>query len=225
MPSPITIFIADCCPYLSTGLANQLQAEGPIYVAATATSWPQLINLLHQKQPDALLLSHQFTGHHPGEPAWPLLLRQLPQLPLVLLLPGAASPRLWQTATADGVLGFTCPQCRPAQMANVVLQAARGSLAICTHHTPAARQSFGNRWQPPAISERELALLALLVAGKNNEQIAKELYLSVRNTTRLLKELKDKCGVSSRQSLVAYAVAHGLARLPGHAQPHTTTGL
>ena len=53
------------------------------------------------------------------------------------------------------------------------------------------------------ISERESAVLTLLIEGKTNPTIAEELYISVNTVKNHLKNIYKKMGVSSRAQAVA----------------------
>ena len=60
---------------------------------------------------------------------------------------------------------------------------------------------------------RELEVLRLLAEGKNNEEIAKELYLSVRTIEKHLSNLYIKMGVSGKSArafAASYAIKHNL---------------
>jgi DNA-binding NarL/FixJ family response regulator len=60
------------------------------------------------------------------------------------------------------------------------------------------------------LKERELEVLALMVKGMNNPQIAAQLYLS-RSTIKFhVSAILSKLGVESRTEAVALAVEHGL---------------
>jgi DNA-binding NarL/FixJ family response regulator len=56
-------------------------------------------------------------------------------------------------------------------------------------------------------------VLRLLAEGKNNEEIAKELYLSVRTIEKHLSNLYIKMGVSGKSArafAASYAIKHNL---------------
>jgi DNA-binding NarL/FixJ family response regulator len=64
------------------------------------------------------------------------------------------------------------------------------------------------------VSRREAEVLALVAAGRSNQEIAAVLVLSVRTVERHLARAYDKLGVgglAARAAAAAYAVAHGLA--------------
>jgi DNA-binding CsgD family transcriptional regulator len=60
------------------------------------------------------------------------------------------------------------------------------------------------------LTDRELQVLRLVVAGNTNKSIAHELFLSERTIDRHVSNIYTKLGVSSRAAATAYAYAHQL---------------
>jgi len=67
----------------------------------------------------------------------------------------------------------------------------------------AAPRNFG-------LSSREMEVIALIVAGYTNKDLARELGISENTAKHHLTNIFDKLGVSNRLELVLYAVDHGL---------------
>jgi ATP/maltotriose-dependent transcriptional regulator MalT len=61
------------------------------------------------------------------------------------------------------------------------------------------------------LSDREVEVLRLVVAGRSNKQIAAELVISDRTVARHMSNIFVKLGVSSRAAATAFALKHGLA--------------
>ena len=61
-----------------------------------------------------------------------------------------------------------------------------------------------------ALSEREHEVLRLLALGHTNQEIAKQLVISVRTAETHRAHIMQKLGLSSRAELVRYALDRGL---------------
>ena len=59
------------------------------------------------------------------------------------------------------------------------------------------------------LSPRELDVLGLIVAGRSNEELAAELYLSINTVKSVIRSVYRKIGVTSRSQAVAWGVEHG----------------
>lgn len=80
----------------------------------------------------------------------------------------------------------------------------REQLESCIH--PEAR--------PHALSPREVEVIAQIVDGKSNRDIAENLYISPRTVANHVASIMNKLGVNSRTAAAAWAIRHGVDRLP-----------
>ncbi|MGQ9667366.1 MAG: Kelch repeat-containing protein [Anaerolineae bacterium] len=71
------------------------------------------------------------------------------------------------------------------------------------------------RTSPSPLSERELELLTLVAKGASNQQIARELFISVNTVKVHLRNIFDKLGVESRTEAAMLAVREGWIQLEG----------
>jgi len=72
-----------------------------------------------------------------------------------------------------------------------------------SHSASSATRTYG-------LSSREMEVIALIVAGYTNKDLARELGISENTAKHHLTNIFDKLGVSNRLELVLYAVDHGL---------------
>jgi DNA-binding NarL/FixJ family response regulator len=63
---------------------------------------------------------------------------------------------------------------------------------------------------PGGLTTREAEVLALVVAGKSNREVAAALVISEKTVARHLANIFAKLGVSSRTAATAFAFEHGL---------------
>jgi len=60
------------------------------------------------------------------------------------------------------------------------------------------------------LTEREIEVTRLIVQGKNNKQIAQELYISESTVKNHISNIMDKLSIKSRTELVTIAVREGI---------------
>jgi DNA-binding NarL/FixJ family response regulator len=74
----------------------------------------------------------------------------------------------------------------------------------------AAETEERRRAEQDPLSEREREVLRLLALGHTNQEIAKQLYISVRTAETHRAHIMQKLSLSSRAELVRYALESGL---------------
>jgi DNA-binding NarL/FixJ family response regulator len=64
---------------------------------------------------------------------------------------------------------------------------------------------------PNGLSQREVEVLRLIAQGKNNQEIASELVISLNTVLRHVSNIFDKTGARNRTEAAVYARDKGLA--------------
>ncbi len=64
---------------------------------------------------------------------------------------------------------------------------------------------------PGGLTEREIAVLRLVAAGKTNDQIGAELYISTNTVSHHLRSIFAKTRAANRTEAAAFAHQHGLS--------------
>jgi DNA-binding NarL/FixJ family response regulator len=66
---------------------------------------------------------------------------------------------------------------------------------------------------PSTITARQLAVAALVVRGLSNPEVARVLAISINTVKKHVRDLFERCEVTSRAELAARLVASGLVEL------------
>jgi two-component system NarL family response regulator len=79
----------------------------------------------------------------------------------------------------------------------------------------AMSKSTGERPQVPSprLTEREMEVLKLVAKGKNNRDIARELYISENTVKNHIRNILEKLHLHSRMEAVVYAVREKLLEI------------
>jgi pimeloyl-ACP methyl ester carboxylesterase/DNA-binding CsgD family transcriptional regulator len=85
-------------------------------------------------------------------------------------------------------------------------QAARWAVGLGTE----PEKSHAARAYPDGLTAREVEVLRRLAGGKTNNEIAEELYVSVRTVERHVANIYAKVGTRGRANATAYALTHHL---------------
>ena len=129
--------------------------------------------------------------------------------------------RLWhdldvpyEAARARVLVGLACRALHDEDTAEMELDAARqvfarlGAAPDLRHVETLTRERAAGDTR--RLSPREVEVLRLVAAGRTNQAIAAELFLSDRTVGRHVSNIFGKLGVSSRTAAAAYAFDHGI---------------
>jgi NarL family two-component system response regulator LiaR len=209
--APIQVMIVDDHPVVRNGIRFSLQAFADITVVGEASSGPETIDRCAQLQPDVVLMDLVMPGMN-GVQTTRALRATFPQLQ-VLALTSFQEGNLVQEALQAGAIGYLLKDVSIDELARAVRLAAQGLPTLA----PAAGQALvQTRTQAPKIghdlTEREKEVLALLVEGLANQQIADRLVISPATVKFHISSIRSKLGASSRTEVVILTMQHKLVK-------------
>src|SRR5207248_10924256 len=141
----------------------------------------------------------------------PQLMHENPETK-VLLLSMQDDPRYVREAFAAGASGYVLKEAADAEVVAAVREVARGGRYVHPElgaRLVAAEADAARRAEEDPLSEREREVLRLLALGHTNQEIAKQLYISVRTAETHRAHIMQKLRLQSRAELVRYAIAQG----------------
>jgi two-component system response regulator NreC len=155
-------------------------------------------------KPDVILVEHDALE------LVPTLLNETPGAKVVVL--GTQDePEAVQEAFAAGANGYLLSEAAESEVVAAVREVAAGGRYVNPElgaRVVAAESQ--TRRQADTLSEREHEVLRLLALGHTNQEIAKQLVISVRTAETHRAHIMEKLEVSSRAELVRYALDRGL---------------
>ena len=130
-------------------------------------------------------------------------------------LPGSDpnDPRYVREAFAAGASGYVLKEAADAEVVAAVREAARGGRYVNPElgaRLVAANAEAERRAEEDPLTEREREVLRLLALGHTNQEIASQLYISVRTAETHRAHVMQKLRFTTRAELVRYALAQGL---------------
>jgi len=122
-------------------------------------------------------------------------------------------PRYVREAFAAGATGYVLKEAADTEVVAAIREIARGGRYVHPElgaRLAAAEADKARRVEEDPLSDREREVLRLLALGHTNQEIAKQLYISVRTAETHRAHIMQKLRLSSRAELVRYALAQGL---------------
>jgi NarL family two-component system response regulator LiaR len=202
---PIRVMVVDDHTMVRRGLATFLKVFDDLELAAEAASGPAAIQLCAQHQPDVILMDMVMPDMD-GATATRLIRKQFPKVQ-VLALTSFKEEILVQSALQAGAIGYLLKDVSADELADAIRAAHAGRSTL----SPEAAQALVHAAsQPPApgndLTERERAVLVLMVEGLNNTQIAGRLTVSPSTVKSHVSNILSKLSVASRTEAVTLAL-------------------
>jgi DNA-binding NarL/FixJ family response regulator len=212
--SKTRIVLADDHPIVLGGLRNLIAAETDFELVGEAASGLAALKVIREKRPDVavldismpeingIVLSRRLAGEMPGL--------------FVLVLTLHEDRAYLNQALEAGVRGYVLKRSAVENLVQAIRAVINGGLYV----DPAisARPLNGKRAQskpsahrgtPPALTERETAVLKMTALGFTNKEIASRLDVGVKSVETYKSRGFEKLGLKTRAELVRYASAQG----------------
>jgi two-component system response regulator NreC len=204
-----TIVIADDHAVVRSGLRMLLDAEPEFEVVAEAGDVPSALRYVRAHRPGVLVLDLNMPGE-PSLPAIPSFIQASPDTSVVVLTM-QNDPGFAREALRTGALGYVLKEAADTELVEAVRLAAVGRTYLNPELGARLAAAPAEPPGPPDdLTEREVEVLRLIALGHTNQEIADQLYLSVRTVESHRAHIQQKLRLSTRAELVRYALDHSL---------------
>jgi NarL family two-component system response regulator LiaR len=209
-PDRIRVLIVDDHAMLRRGLVTFLLSFDDLELVGEAANGAEALHLCEQLQPDVVLMD-LVMPEMDGSTATRAIRQRHPQVQ-VIALTSFREEELVQGALEAGAIGYLLKNVSADELAQAIRaahvgrptlapEAAEALIHAATHSTALGRD----------LTPREREVLASMVKGLRNAEIAERLTIS-RSTVKFhVSRILSKLGVSSRTEAVALALQHNLS--------------
>ena len=208
---PIRVMLVDDHTMVRRGLSTFLSAFDDLTLAGEAESGAAAIRLCGEVLPDVILMDMVMPDMD-GAAATRLIRQQFPQVQ-VIALTSFKEGDLVKNALEAGAIGYLLKDVSADELVDAIRAAHAGRATLSPEAAQALVETAN---QPPApgldLTERELEVLALMVEGLNNTQIAGRLTISSSTVKSHVSNILSKLGVASRTEAVTLALRSRLIR-------------
>jgi two-component system, NarL family, response regulator NreC len=207
----IRILVVDDHAVVRSGLRRLIDEESDMQTVGEAGNVRDAIFEARLTKPDLVLMDVVMPGES-GLEGLPKLLHEQPEVK-VLVLSMQDDPRYVREAFAAGASGYVLKEAADKEVVNAIREVAAGGRYVHPElgaRLIAAEAEAVRQAQEDPLSDREREVLRLLALGYTNQEIAKQLFISVRTAETHRAHVMQKLRLASRAELVRYAIAHGL---------------
>jgi two-component system NarL family response regulator len=209
----IRVVVADDFPLVREGVARALNHDPALEVVGQATTGLEAIALAEELRPDVMILDLRMPDLG-GLAVLDKLRNTQPQIRVIVMTASEQASTLLD-AIAAGAAGYLSKRTTGEELRQAVITAHGGGSVI----TPALASHLLKEFSSSARGEqsyvrplqgRELDVLRLVVQGKTDNEIGKELYISPRTVQNHLTRIREKTGLRRRSELTRWAVEHAI---------------
>ncbi len=206
----IRLVLVDDHPLVREGIRGMLAAYPDIEVVGQASDGVAGVDLVRRLRPDLVLMDLRMPGGDGVTATGEIVAAGLSR---VVVLTTYETDQDILRAVEAGATGYLLKDIAPDELARAVRAAARGETVLA----PSAQGALLHRVQQPkatgpALSAREIAVLAHAAEGRTNAAIGAAMHISETTVKTYLARAFDKLGVTDRTSAVRRAIELGLIR-------------
>jgi DNA-binding NarL/FixJ family response regulator len=212
--TPARIIIADDHELARSGLRTMLEGDRGLLLVGEATNGSEAVKLCQELLPDLALLDVRMPGMD-GLAAAQAIRQSCPQT-RVLILTTHEHPEYLLAALKAGAAGYLLKDVTRQDLLVTIRRVLRGDsvlsgeIAARTLQRLADQTSSAAGTLPEPLTPRERAVLAQIVEGQTNRQIAQYLSLSVGTVKLHVEHIIAKLGVADRTQAAVRAIESGL---------------
>lgn len=208
-PDRIRVMIVDDHDIVRGGIRFLLLAFEDIELVGEARGGEEALSACEQVQPDVVLMDMVMPDMD-GVTATQTLRDRCPQVQ-VLVLTTFYEEDMVQRALQAGAIGYVLKDISPQALADAIRAASDGRPTLAAE----AVQALVHAADPSPrlgddLSVREREVLALMVEGLSNAQIAERLVISTATAKYHVRGILAKLGASTRSEAMALAWQHNL---------------
>ncbi|MGY1914136.1 response regulator [Blastococcus sp. SYSU DS0973] len=208
----VRVVVADDQEIVRTGLRMILDAQPGIEVVGEAADGAEAVQLARELRPDVCLVDIRMPGTDGLEATRRLAGPDVTEPIAVVVITTFDLDEYVYAALRTGARGFLLKDAGPDLLAQAVHAAARGDALIAPSVTARLLDAFAGTGPtaPPAqpvdpLTDREEDVLAAVARGRSNDEIARELHVTLSTVKTHVSSLMAKLGVRNRVELAIWA--------------------
>lgn len=218
----IRVLIVDDHAVVRQGLRTFLELQDggplPIEVVGEAINGRGAVDLANHLQPDIVLLDIVMPEMD-GIEATARIIESSPGSRVIILTSFGEEERVLPAIRA-GAQGYLLKDIPPRELVQAVREAYLGKVQLHPEVAKKLMAVAAAREQRPTgsapgrseegLTEREREVLSLIAEGKNNREIAEQLFISEKTVKTHVSNILNKLHLDDRTQAAIYAMRHGL---------------
>jgi len=220
-PARIRITVFEAKELYRTGLCLLVAKQTGFELAGYASTWADMLALVHNEKPSILLLALS-AADIPMLELLPGILAGSEETKVLALL-DSNDPEISKKAVRLGASGVLTKDKPPSVLIKAIECIAAGEAWLDRSSTATLLRELANKAKTPrqspeqmkiaSLSEREKEVIKMVGKGLKNKQVAEALFISSITVHHHLTSIYSKLEVADRLELLIFAYRHGLAEI------------
>jgi len=216
----LRVMVVDDHALFRRGLQMVLQGEPDLDLVGEASDGAEAVERSQELMPDVILMDVRMPKRS-GIEATTQIKDLLPHVKILMLTISDEEADLYDAIKA-GASGYLLKEIPIEEVADAIRSVWAGQSRISPSMASKLLNEFAamtkvsaDRPQIPAprLTDREMEVLKLVAKGKNNRDIAKDLYISENTVKNHIRNILEKLHLHSRMEAVVYAVREKLLEI------------
>jgi DNA-binding NarL/FixJ family response regulator len=221
----ITLIIVDDHPLFRQGVVDTLSLESDMHVVAQSAAGDEALELIRAKKPAIAVMDVNLPGLNGQQVTYQVTRDKLPTR--IILMTGYDDVEQAVHAALAGAYGYCSKDIEPSYLAKIVREVAQGKYVFSNQvftrreleewvedSVEGAFRSYSEPGSPyHPLSDREMEVLACVVRGMSNKEIASLLNISHQTVKNHVTAILRKFGVEDRTQAVVFALKRGWVTL------------
>ena len=207
MNNPIRILVAEDHHVVRQGLVALIKTVEDMQVVSEACDGKQAVELFRRHEPDITIMDLRLPVMT-GVEAIAEIRRDFPLARIIVLTTYDGDEDIYRALQA-GARGYLLKDMSGDDLMDAIRTVHAGRSRI----PPAVAQRLADRLGGPDLTARELEVLKLIVSGKSNKEIGRDLFISEATVKTHINSLLSKLGVSDRTQAATTALQRGIVHL------------
>jgi len=203
----IRVLLADDHPVVREGLAAMLNRRADMEVIGEVANGREAVEFYQEHQPDVTLMDLRMPEMG-GVAAIVAIREQFPQARIIVLTTYDGDEDIYRGLQA-GAMAYLLKDTPRDELLETIRAVHTGQRRI----PPEVASKLAERIMGPSLTERELAVLEQIVAGKSNREIGQALVITEGTVKAHVNNLLGKLGVNDRTQAVTEALRRGIVHL------------
>ncbi len=213
----IRVVLADDHTILREGIRSLLEPEDHIEVVGEAETGKEAVQKVEELEPDVILMDISMPEMN-GIKATSEISEKYPDVKILILTMHDEEGYV-QPIIKAGASGYVIKRTATRELVSAIEAVVQGNTILHPSVTDrllegessAGGSKDGDMYD--GLTDRELEVLTLIAEGLTNQEIADELYISIKTVQAHRANIMDKLGLNDRVALTKYAIKKGLISL------------